>query len=141
MLNLTVISFFRGIEKIGKILSRNFHKLPTKAQELGSSTGPGDLLQRLNLLTRDGVLDEFLQENRPCRQLFSELLCCRYSYLKEQERIEDTNGDGDQEISLVASFGEDFQFMDSVKTDGVSWLPIVKGTSLYNHGLRRSIIH
>ncbi|EHK39977.1 hypothetical protein TRIATDRAFT_152892 [Trichoderma atroviride IMI 206040] len=73
------------LEKIGKILSRNFHKLPMKAQELGSSTGPGDLLQRLNLLTRDRALDEFLQKNRSCRQLFSELLCCRYSYLKEPE--------------------------------------------------------
>ncbi|KAK1254583.1 hypothetical protein MKX08_008578 [Trichoderma sp. CBMAI-0020] len=84
--------------KIGKILSRNFYKLPTKAQELGSSTGPGDLLQRLNLLARD------------CGP----------------KRIEDANGDGEQEISLAASFSEDFQFRDSVKMDGVSWLPIVK---------------
>lgn len=118
---------FAALEKIGNILSRNFHKLPAKVQELGSSTGPGDLLQRLNLLTRDRVLDEFLQEHHPCRRLFSELLCCRYSYLKEQESTEDTNGDGDHEISLAASFSEDFKFGDSVKTDSVSWLPVVKG--------------
>ncbi|PTB37813.1 hypothetical protein M441DRAFT_447892 [Trichoderma asperellum CBS 433.97] len=73
------------LEKIGRILSRNFHKLPTKVQELSSSTGPGDLLQRLNLLTRDRVLEDFLQENPPCRQLFSELFYCRYPYFKEQE--------------------------------------------------------
>lgn len=130
----------RCTEKIGKILSRNFHKLPTNAQELGSSTGPGDLLQRLNLLTRDRVLDEFLQENRPCRQLFSELLCSRYSYLKEQESTEDTSGNRDQEISLAASFSEDFQFGDSAKTDGIRWLPIVKGISHCYSGFIRNII-
>lgn len=115
---------------MGKILSRNFHKLPTQVQELGSSTGPGDLLQRLNHFTRDHVLDQFFQENNACRRLFSELLSCRYAYLKEQESTEDTTGDGDQEISLAASFSEDFKSRDSAKTDSVSWLPVIKGDYL-----------
>ncbi|KAK6444831.1 hypothetical protein FP744_10001079 [Trichoderma asperellum] len=114
------------LEKIGKILSRNFHKLPTEVQELGSSTGPYDLLQRLNLLTRDRVLDDFLQENIPCRHLFSELFCCRYSYLKEQESTENASDDGGQKLSLAGSFDEAFESKDSGKTDSISWLPVVK---------------
>lgn len=130
ILNSTVESnyhFYRFTEKIGKILSRNFHKLPTEVQELGSSTGPYDLLQRLNLLTRGRVLDDFLQENIPCRHLFSELFCCRYSNLKEQESTENASDDGDQKLSLAGSFDEAFESTDSGKTDSISWLPVVKG--------------
>lgn len=126
-MNLTV-DCFRWIEKIGNILSQNFHKLPKEVQELGSSTGPGDLLQRLNLLTRDRILDSFLQENHSCRQLFSELFCCRYSYLKEQRSIENKSSEGNHNISLAGSFDRGFKSRDSAKTDSVSWLPAVKGT-------------
>lgn len=135
--------FFSLQEKIGKILSRNFHKLPTKVQELGSSTTPGDLLQRLNLLTKDRVLDDFLQENLPCRQLFSELFCCRYSYLTEQQSTENANGDENQKISLAGSFNDASK--DSAKADCVSWLPVVKGIvnhiHLYNSCAFKSVIN
>ncbi|KAL6891936.1 hypothetical protein GGI43DRAFT_430354 [Trichoderma evansii] len=114
------------LEKIGKILSRNFHKLPMKVQDLGSSTGHGDLLQRLNLLASDRVLDDFLQENAPCRRLFSELFCCRYSYLKEKESTENTSGDEDQKISLAGLFNDAFKSRNSAKVDSLGWLPVAK---------------
>ncbi|KAM0246473.1 hypothetical protein ACHAQJ_010204 [Trichoderma viride] len=90
------------LEKIGTILCHNSHTLPTEVQDLGSSRGPGDLLRRLDLLVRDGTLDDFLQENLACRRLFSELFGCRYPYLKEQESAQNSN-DADQGSRLGPS--------------------------------------
>lgn len=84
-------------------------------------------MRRLNLLTRDRVLEDFLQENPPCRQLFSELFYCRYPYFKEQESTENASGDEDQKLSLAGSFDEAFESKDPGKTDSISWLPVVKG--------------
>jgi hypothetical protein len=60
-------------------------------------------------------------------------LSCRYAYLKEQESIESISDNGGQEIPLAASFSQDLNLRDSVKTDSVSWLPIVKGIVAHIH--------
>ncbi|KAL7927182.1 hypothetical protein ACQKWADRAFT_327108 [Trichoderma austrokoningii] len=121
-------------EKMGKILSRNFHKLPTKAQELGSSTGPGDLLQRLNLLTRDHVLDGFFQQNNACRQLLSELLSCRYSYLKEQEsrRLQPLATDLTSKDTLSECM-DAYDGFDPVHTDAITLSELELVEKMWSH--------
>ncbi|RFU78866.1 hypothetical protein TARUN_3347 [Trichoderma arundinaceum] len=123
------------LEEIGKVLSQNFHKLPTEVQKLGASTGPGDLLQRLNTVVKDHVLDDFLQTHPRCRRLFSELFGDRYPHLKYQslEGSEYVKEDKDQIIPVSLS-AEEFQAgpLDRAfksrdpTTDYERWVPIAK---------------
>ncbi|KAL7793250.1 hypothetical protein V8C37DRAFT_402047 [Trichoderma ceciliae] len=131
---LQLLDRIEGIlERIGKFLSHNFHKLPTEAQQLGSSQGPGDLLQRLELLIRDHYLDDLLQKHPHCRGLFAELFSCRYPYLKKRENPENIHDDKNHMmISFSLPTGEcqvgpldkASKPRDSMRVGSVSWLPI-----------------
>ncbi|KAK4061484.1 uncharacterized protein Triagg1_10341 [Trichoderma aggressivum f. europaeum] len=73
------------LKKITNILSQDFDRLPSQVQELGALARPGDFLQRLNLIVKDGGMDDFLRNHPRCRRLFSQLFGCRYSYLEDQD--------------------------------------------------------
>ncbi|KAL7945140.1 hypothetical protein V8C42DRAFT_358170 [Trichoderma barbatum] len=123
------------LEKIGKVLSHNFPKLPSEVQQLGVSGSPGDLLQRLNFIVEDHILDNFLRENYQCHQLFSQLFGSRYPHLKEPTSgdTEDSN-EGARQATLSSSTKDLFQTGPSdgafrnrqSTTDSVRWMPIIK---------------
>lgn len=126
----------RNIERIGKVLSRNFDKLPAKTQQLGAPGGPGDLLQRLDRLVRDHVLDDFLQEHPVCRRQFSQLFGCRYPHLRELDSNavhEATDGVMASSMpveGLQAALDERLKGRPST-TEEVTWQPVVHGESTF----------
>ncbi|TFB02536.1 hypothetical protein CCMA1212_005062 [Trichoderma ghanense] len=130
-LKLELLDRVEGIlEKIGKALSRNFDKLPAKVQQLGASGRPGDLLQRLNVIVRDHVLDDFFREHDVCRRHFSQLFGCRYPYLREPDSGVDDEATGRATApsvpveGLQAALDERLQSRP-LTTGGVSWQPVV----------------
>ncbi|KAH6608946.1 hypothetical protein Trco_002292 [Trichoderma cornu-damae] len=136
-LQLELLDRVEGIlERMGKALSYDFHKLPAEVRELADSGGPGHLLQRLNLFMRDHILDDFLRKHPRCRQLFSELFSCRYPHLGalHREGSEDVvvvGGDTDRlmmsaEECPVGPLDEAFKSRISTATGNVRWVPIVK---------------
>ncbi|KAL7939132.1 hypothetical protein V8C35DRAFT_326323 [Trichoderma chlorosporum] len=118
------------LENIGQALSFNFHKLPSEVQQLGVSERPSNLLQRLNIIVKHHVLDDFFQDHPRCRQWFSQLFSCRYPYLQDQNS-EGSEGNNESACQTASSDG-DFQacpLNEAFKsrhptTDSVGWQPI-----------------